>query len=100
MLTPDDIGLKNSDGHNITMKSLFIDNKFITKSEFWQQFAPINFLSYNKLKGAVEQNIKNDRGFQMDMNERITETHITSTLTNFFRVKQKGSKIFRNILVP
>ena len=63
MLTPDNIGLKNSDGHNITMKSLFIDNKFITKNEFRLPFAPINFLDYNKLKGTVEQNYKNDRGF-------------------------------------
>ena len=36
----------------------------------------------------------------MDMNERIVEKHITSTLTNLFKVKQKGSKIFRNVLVP
>ena len=62
MLTPDNIGLKNSDGHNITMKSLFIDNQIITKSEFGNRFAPINFLDYNKLKGADEQNYKNSKG--------------------------------------
>ena len=56
MLTPEDIGLKYSDGHIITIKSLFTDNKIITKGEFGNRFAPINFLDYQKLKVVVEQN--------------------------------------------
>ena len=34
MLTPKDIGLKYSDGHIITIKSLFTNNKIITQGEF------------------------------------------------------------------
>ena len=100
MLTPKDIGLKNSDGHIITMKSLFTDNKIITQGEFGKRFAPINFLDYQKLKVAVEQNYKNNKGIRIEIVKRITEPYITSTLTSLFQVKQKGSKRFRNILTP
>ena len=62
MLTPEDIGLKYSDEHIITIKSLFTDNKIITKGEFGNRFAPINFLDYQKLKVAVKQNYKNNKG--------------------------------------
>ena len=36
----------------------------------------------------------------MDMNECIVERHTISTLTNLFKIKQKGSNNFRNVLVP
>ena len=100
MLTPEDIGLKSSDEHIITLKSLFINNKIITKGEFGNRFAPINFLNYEKLKAEVEQNCKNNKGIRIEIVERVTPPYITSTLTGLFQVKQKGSKRFRNILTP
>ena len=100
MLTPEDIGLKYSDEHIITIKSLFINNKIISKGEFGYRFAPINLLDYQKLKVVVKQNYKNNKGIRIEIVERITEPYITSTLTSLFQVKQKGSKRFRNILTP
>ena len=100
MLTPEDIGLKSSDEHIITLKSLFINNKIITKGEFGNRFAPINFLNYVKLKAEVEQNCKNDKGIPIKIVEQETLPYITSTLTDLFQVNQKGSKRFRNILTP
>merc|ERR1712055_886428 len=98
MLIPEDIGLKTSDEHTITLKSLFISNKFVTKSEFGARFTPINFIYYLKLKKEVLQYCINNKGFKIEIVEQETLPYVSSTLTELIQVNQKGSKRFRDVL--
>ena len=98
MLIPEDIGLKTSDEHTITLKSLFINNQFVTKSEFGARFTPINFIYYGRLKAEVLQNCTNNEGFKIEIVEQETLPNVSSTLTELIQVNQKGSKRFRDVL--